>query len=181
MAGFPDGTDIGLYIPTTTIWGLDDIEEMDVKSPEFKRLLVQLYENINNIAYVLNLKDSAYYVQQEFVNGQQYFPGTISSTTDTNLFRNVYRKVVDCSALANTGTTTTAHGISMTNTFTFTRIYGAASDQVGKNFLPLPYASPTLANNIEINVDATNINITTGSDRTAFTLTYVVLEYLKSN
>lgn len=182
MPVLPDGTDIGLYIPTTNIWGIEDIEEMDVNSHEFKRVLVQMYQQLANMAYVINLKENAYYVPVEFLNGQLYQPTTIDPTTDVNSYRNVYRKVISCGALANTGTTSTAHGISIsTTTFTFTRIYGAASDQTGKNFIPLPYASPTDANNIELSVDATNINITTGSNRTAFTVSYVVLEYVKSN
>jgi hypothetical protein len=43
----------------------------------------------------------------------------------------------------------------------------------------LPYASPTDADNIELSVDVTNVSITTGSDRTGFTTTYIVLEYIK--
>jgi hypothetical protein len=47
-------------------------------------------------------------------------------------------------------------------------------------YIPLPYASPTLVNNIQLSVDATNVTITTGIDYSAYTVTYVILEYIKS-
>ena len=63
-------------------------------------------------------------------------------------------------------------------TWTFTRLYGAATDP-STSFLPIPFAHPTAANNIALSADATNVSITTGSDRTGYTACYVVLEYIK--
>ena len=60
-----------------------------------------------------------------------------------------------------------------------TKIYGTATDAAG-NGIPIPYPSNTANANIEINVDLTNVNITTAIDYSAFTTTYVVLEYLKN-
>ena len=87
--------------------------------------------------------------------------------------------VVNFGQLPNTATTTVAHGIDFTTEYTLTRFYGAATDTTNRVYIPLPYASPTLANNIELSADATNVSITTGSDRTNFDTTYVILEYLK--
>lgn len=176
------GTLVGLYVPTTNVWDeVGQIQDIDVRSPEFKELLVRLYQNINNIALSLNIKDSAYYDRNEFVNGQLFFPNPAldSSTSTVPQFRSVFRLVINFGTLPNTGTTSVAHGLDVTSGYTFTRIYGAASDTTGLNYIPLPYASPVLANNIELNVDATNVNVTTGSDRTAFTITYIILEYMK--
>lgn len=86
--------------------------------------------------------------------------------------------VVDFGALPNTGTKSVPHNITVTGSTIWTRYYATAT-YPGSSGIPIPYASPTLANNIEINVDATNVNITTGSDRTAYTTTYVILEYLQ--
>ena len=63
---------------------------------------------------------------------------------------------------------------------TFTRVYATASDTTGFNYIPVPYASSTAANNIELNVNGTNVNIITGSNRSNFNICYVVLEYLQS-
>lgn len=172
----------GLFIPTSNVWDTAQIYSVDVNSPEFKELLVRLYQNINNIAISVNLRDAGYYNTQEFVNGQIFFPNPAlsSASSTTPVFRQVYRKVINFGALPNTGTTSIAHGITVTPTTTFTRFYGASSDTAGNNYIPIPYASPVLANNIELNADATNVNITTGSNRTAFTVTYIVVEYLQT-
>jgi hypothetical protein len=87
---------------------------------------------------------------------------------------------VNFGALPNTATKSVAHGITITTATTFTRIYATASDTSGSTYIPIPFSSPTLVSNIQITVDATNVNITTGSNRSNFNICYVVLEYIKS-
>lgn len=175
------GNLVGLYVPTTNIWDVGQIRDMDINSPDFKELLVRLYQNINDISTALNIKDSAYYDTSEFVNGQMFFPNPAlagsASTIPTP--RPVFRLVVNFGALPNTGTTTVPHELTFTSGCTLTRAYGAASDTSGKNYIPIPYASPVLADNIELKVDATNVTIITGSNRSAFNQCYVIVEYLK--
>jgi len=177
-----DADQYGSFIQTTQVWDIAQLQDVDVSSPEFKELMVRLYQQINNIVLVLNAKDTGQYQLSEFVNGQLYFsdPALDSSTVLSPQDRQVLRKVINFGALPNTGTTAVAHGITCTIKTTFTRIYGAASDTTGKNYIPLPYASPTAANNIELKVDATNVTIITGSNRSNFNVTYVILEYLQS-
>ena len=170
---------VGSYVITTNVW---DVQQLSDKaaSPELKELLVRLYQNINNICNVINVKDTGYYdITQPILCQQRYFPNPALGTQEAYpISREVFRLVVNFGALPNTATTSVAHNISITGAYTFTRIYGASSDTTGRNYIPLPYASPVLANNIELNVDANNVNITTGSNRTNFTKTYVVLEYI---
>lgn len=169
----------GLFVPTTNIWDVASLKDIDVTKPEFKELLIRLYQNINNITLALNLKDSAYYVQQEFVNGQAFFanPNTINFENNP---RQVYRMVINCGSLPDTATINIAHNINPMSSYTFTRVYGCSSDQTSLSYLPLPYSSSiSIADNIELNVDSTYVNITTGSDRSSYVTTYVILEYLK--
>lgn len=187
----PQQNQVGAFVPTSFIWDVARVGEIEVNSPEFKELLVRLYQNLANIANVLNIKDSGYYNVLEFVNGQLFFPNPLfdSQTLETTSFRQVLRKVINFGQLPNTGTKSVAHGI-ICKAFSvgppiipgtsFTRIYGAASDQTGLTYIPLPYASPTLANNIELNVDSTNVNITTGSNRSNYLISYIILEYLQT-
>ena len=177
-----DADQFGAFIQTTQVWDVAQVLEVDVTSPEFKELLVRLYQQINNVANVLNIKDTGQYQLSEFVNGQIYFsdPALTSSTALSAQDRQVWRKVINFGALPNTGTKAVAHGITCTATTTFTRIYACASDLTGKNYIPIPYASPVAANAIELKVDGTNVTIITGSNRTNFTITYVILEYLQS-
>lgn len=178
-----DADQYGAFLQTTQIWDVADIEQIDVKSPEFKELIVRLHQQINNVVNVLNIKDTGQYQLSEFVNGQVFFsnPALSSATVQVPEDRQVMRKVIYwTTALPNAGTVAIPHGITCTPMTTFTRIYGVANDTAGKNYIPLPYASPTLINNIELKVDATNVTIITGSNRTNFTKTYIVLEYLQS-
>lgn len=181
MPSYPPQLNPGAFVPTTNIWDPSELYTLDIQ-PEFRELLVRLYQNLNNMSLLLNLKDTGYYTLEEFLNSQAFFPNpALSSTTpQTPVFRQGFRKLIQMGTLPNNGTISIAHGIAIQNTYSFTRIYGAASDQTGLNFIPLPYASPTLANNIEVRVDGTNVVLTTGSNRTNFTISYVIVEYIKS-
>lgn len=172
----------GLFVPTTNVWDVTQIYSIDVTKPEFKELLVRLYQNINNISLALNLKDSGYYSLQEFVNSQRFFPdpNLNSTTAAVPVFRQVFRTVVNFGALPNAGTKSVAHNIAVNSGYSFTRIYGCASNTAATSFLPLPYATPAALNqNILLNADNTMVNITTGIDYSSYTTCYVILEYIK--
>lgn len=171
---------VGSFVPTSFSWEIGEIQQLDI-DPQLKSLVIRLYQNLNLMALALNTKDSALYVEQEFLNGQQYFPNPslTSSTAQTPTMRQVFRKVINFGTLPNTATTSVAHGITITSGFSLTRLYGAATNTARTSFIPLPFASPTDADNIQLDMDATNINITTGKDQTAYTTCYVVIELIK--
>ena len=173
----------GAFVPSSNVWDTNELQTIDINSPQFRELLVRLYQNLNRLSIATNIKESGYYDNaNEFVTGSLLFPNPAfsSATAVYPAYRQYFRKVVNFGALPNAGTKSVAHNINPNTAFSFTKIYGCATDQTGKNYIPLPYASPVLVNNIELNADATNVNITTGSNRTNFTITYVVLEYVKS-
>jgi hypothetical protein len=147
----------------------DDPSEKDLK----------LREYLNNIAVATNSKDSGIYDAVETITGQQFLP-TFSNSTASNVnYRSVFRKVIDFGVLPNTGTKSVAHNIPITSLFSVTKLYAGATDP-GNLWIQLPYASPVLANNIELNADATNVNVITGSNRTNFTRCFVIIEYIKT-
>ena len=175
----------GLFVPTTDNYDLTKLEGKDLGSIEFKQFMIKLMQRTNQIALALNLKDSAMYYQQEFVNGQTFFPNpALSSTTQQSPTpRQVFRSVYSIGALPNAATKTVPHGITVSNLFTFTRIYGCASSTTSRDYIPLPFVSVSgtvLAGNIELAVDQTNIYVTTTGDGTSFNITYIILEYLKN-
>ena len=165
--------DSSTFIPISNVLDTSLIKDMDPKSPEFKRFMVSLVDNVNSILLAVNSKDVGIYNDQETLSGQSYF------NDDKNEQRPVYRKVINFGALPNTANKQVAHGLDSTWEYKFTRIYGVASDSTNKIYLPIPYATATAADIIELYVDATNINITTGKDRTSFDTTYIVIEYLE--
>lgn len=172
---------VGSFVPTTNIWAkAQQLQNAEMGSPEFRNLLVSLYQDVGLIAQVLNTKDSALYNQSEFVNGQVWFsnPALNSASQLTPVMRQVFRKVINFGPLPNATTISMPHGITITSSVTFTRIYGAASDTVGFNYIPIPYVEASGAI-VSISVDATNVNITTVDDRTNYTVSYVILEFLK--
>lgn len=182
MAGSTNSiSNIGSFIGTTNIWDVSEIYSTDVNSEQFKELIVRLYQNVNNIAVNLNIKDTGYYPLFEFLNGQLFFPNPNQQTnpSSSSVYRQVYRTTVIFGALPNATTVSVPHFIPVMQGYTFTRIYGAASNVSSTSFLPLPYASPTLNQNISLNADNANVNITTAIDYSGYTSTYVVLEYIK--
>lgn len=154
-------------LPTTYIIP-EDSGEKDLK----------LRDYFNSIATAVNSKDSGIYDAVETVTGQQFYP-TFSTDTAANVtYRGVLRKVIDFGALPNATTKSVAHGITFTSTSSLTKLYGAATDAATPTFIPLPYSSTTLNNNIILNADGTNINITTAIDYSAFTRTFIVIEWI---
>lgn len=163
----------GSYIPTTNVWDVSQLYEIDVNSDEFKELLVRLYQNVNNIALVLNTKSTGYYINEEFVSGKLFFN---PASNDPLLLRPGFIKTIDTGALG-AGLTAINHNIAVTNTFKFMFIYGAASNTGTLIYYSLPFAGAA-GNNIEIIVTATQILITNNSGVT-FTDSQVTLEYCK--
>ena len=167
----------GVYIPTSFATDIEILKNPNATNEVIREVLIRLYQNLDRIQRAINTRESSVYDFQEFFNGQT-FPttSTTSSTgTATNVRRQVYRKMIDFGALPNTALKSVAHGIDITSGFSFTRIYGAASDQAALTFIPIPNANT----DIQINVDATNINITTSGNLSSYTITYIVIEYLK--
>ncbi len=176
-------TGFGAFTPTSNVWDVEQLLNLEM-DPKLKELLIRLYQNLNLMSLVINIKDSGYYLPQEFVNGQMLFPNPSkpAGTTSTPPYRQVYRLLVNFGALPN-GTVnpvkSVPHGLTINSSWVFTRIYGVANDPVAFSYIPIPYASASGAN-IELYVDATNVNIaTTAVNYSAYTITYVILEYCK--
>lgn len=180
MGSINSQANFGSFVPTTNVWDVQQLQSLNI-DPQLKELLVRLYQNINNISVVLNTKDSAYYVLEEFLNGQIYFPDpNLNSTTSQKpTFRQVFRTVVNFGALPNAATKSVAHGITFDTNCSVTRIYGAATNSTSTSFLPLPYVSTVLNFQIALTVDNTNVNASTSSDYSDYTRTYIVIEYIK--
>jgi hypothetical protein len=119
-------------------------------------------------ADVINNTESGFYDSLEVLNGQQFF-----SSINYQQPRLAFRKIIDLGSLPNTGTLSIAHGI--TGITVMTRIYGAATSAT--SYIPMPYFG--LGNGIELQMDLTNIIVTTYSNRSAYT-GLVVVEYLKN-
>lgn len=173
---------MSLFIPTTDVFDVTNIEQLDVNSTQFKELIVRLQQRTNQIAIALNQKDTGIYNTVPFVTGQTFYPNpNLSSLSSLSpIWRQVYRVDIIFGALPNTGIKAVPHNIPVDATYTFVHIYGTSNNYIDVNlgFIPLPFSSPTLNLNIELSVDNTNVYVTTAVDYSNFTITDIVLEYI---
>lgn len=137
----------------------------------FKDTLTNAYRKV---ATSVNAKTGGLYQPQEISNSEQYF-----TPNNPQKLRNVYRMTVDFGGLPNNTTKSVSHGINFTSEFTLTKAYGASTDADSLLYIPLPYASATGAN-IELLITASQVTIITNSNRSNFIITYVVIEYCKT-
>ena len=145
------------------------------KWEEARPFLVEMLKKITNS---LNVKEVGFFLDEELLSGKSFIPGATLPGNNPGLFRQVLRKVVDFGALPNAGLKSVPHGIVFDINFTLIQLFGAATDPV--NFLAIDIGHAAAApNQVEIFLDATNINIITGSNRSAYTRTFVIIEYLQ--
>jgi hypothetical protein len=170
----------GFYVPTTYIFKAQQLQQTDIESPEFKNLLVSLYQDINTMCIALNASEKGYYMLTEFNTQKLLF----NPTNDLNRLRPVFSTTVNFGALPAVGSKSVAHGImDIGATYVGFSVSGCATQPSPWEIIPIPYVSATtMLDNLEIAVDATNVTITTGgTDYSTFTNTVVVIEYVKTN
>jgi len=187
MPTYAPETELGAFIPTTDVYDIDTIYAMDVNSSDFKDFLVRLRQSINNVALLLNIKDTGYYPQTEFICSKAWYPNPALTAATANFpqLRQVFRKTFELGALPNAaGTYTIAHGITIGPDFPvkFTDIYGTANNTNTYHYIPLPYLGPgsnPAWGDVVIDIDALNINITVTADMSSFNIGYLILEWIK--
>lgn len=91
----------------------------------------------------------------------------------------IYKKTVNTGTLPNSTTKSVAHGI--TNLAFVIDAEGYAKNPTSNVYYPIPCTLNSAPLQIGLTLDNTNINIYTGSDRKAFTTSYVTVYYTKSN
>ncbi len=139
-------------------------------------------EQLKRIATAVNIREIGWFLDEELLSGKAFIPGINASSTGatSQIYRQVLRKVIDFGALPAAGTKAVPHGITFTNNFTLTFMGGYATDPAAMIAFPLPYADPiAIANAVALTMDATNVYVTVGINRTNFTRCYVTIEYLQ--
>lgn len=134
-----------------------------------------LIETLKKISNIVNFREIGFFLDEELLSGKSFVP----SSTNMQLFRAVFRKVVNFGALPNAGTKSVAHGITVNANFTLISMWASATKPTSAfSAIQIPFSSPTLNENIKITLDATNINITTAIDYSPYTIVWVMIEYL---
>jgi hypothetical protein len=104
------------------------------------------------------------------------YSATETLTNKVFLTYPVYRKVVDFGALPNTTSKNVAHGIS--GTFTIVLLSGFAFNS-SNDLILLPAGHPNDVLNLWLQATSTNITVETGLDVSAFTKSWITIEYVK--
>jgi hypothetical protein len=130
------------------------------------RIMLNAYLTI--VANAVNIREISQYDLIELINGQQFF-----DPTDAQKKRYSFRKVFEF----DDSDLNFPHGITDITICTY---IGGGAVTVAGNFIPIPYVSVVLANQIEIDVTPTNIIITKGAGAPVITDGIIILEYLKN-
>lgn len=139
-----------------------------------------LVEHLKKISNAVNIREIGWFLDEELLSGKAFIPGVTLPGNNPANYRTILRKVIDFGALPNAGTKSVAHGITVDSNFTIISLWaGATKPTVAYSAIQIPFSSPILNENIKITLDATNINITTAIDYTAYIRVFVVAEYLQ--
>ena len=164
-------------LPTNYNLDVSNLKGKSLDSPEFKELIIRLENAFQQIASNLNTKNSGEFSLQEVSSTQRWFfnPALTPYTAQQPVPRVPQRTVINFGTLPNAGTTSIAHNIAINAStqpnITFTNIYGAANDIAAPLYIPLPFSTPAALNQqISLTVNATNVNITTGTNRNNITV-----------
>lgn len=174
-------TQFGAFTPITFIWDIQKVAQLDIQ-PEFKELLIRLYQNLTLMANLLNISDKGINDINEFVTGELLFSELYNNSAGAlpDQQRQIRRKVVVFGALPDAGSKSVPHNIVCTTATLFVGRVCWASDQTGFNYIPIPYASALGTTNIELSVDFEKVTITTASNRSSFNQCLVILAYVQS-
>lgn len=183
----------GQYVQQTPLFDVTQFQQIEINSENFKMLMVQLARQTNEISLALNNKPTGQYLTSIYRSGNNWFQPPLAGNYPNNQqnLRPEYQLVVEFGALPNTATKQVAHNIPIdaltsggVNTYRFVEIKGCANKPdtagIGLRYIPLPYSSATLVNNIEVYVDNTYVTVVTAADYSAFTSTTFVLRFLQS-
>jgi len=167
---------------------------LELPTQDSKMLADALSLLLKRYADSINSKEGSLYLLQELSNFQLWFTPTVAADPQTYpggeaSFRNGYRSTFDMTATAAGGpiaagaTRSVAHNLDVTTIVATTRVYGGfKQDQAapGPYFGPIPYASTVAINqNIEVYMDATNVNVIVGAGQFQLDQCYIVWEYIR--
>lgn len=147
----------------------------DTEYPDNFEGFIEVFSRENKkVIDVVNSKESALYVLKEVGTFKQFF---IPNDPLNNRF--AFRRTVNFGSLPDTATKRILHGTPLPSSSRLTMLYGSATCISTGEFFPLPFSSPTLANNVSLEANRNEIIITTGADLTRFTDVLVVFEFTK--
>lgn len=159
------------------------LEYEDFPKEYNEQFRVQLIQMINDICISINSKESGFYSDETTITSEKVLPTYCDDLAGAvNVYhRTVRRKVIFTGALPDNGTKQILHNINFPTGSVGWRLWGGASiidaNKDLKVFIQLPLGSPNLSSNIEIYATENHVVIVTGTNRSNFNFSFVVVEY----
>lgn len=136
-----------------------------------------LIEQLKKISNAVNAREIGFFLDEELLTGKGFIPGTTQAGDNPGLFRQILRKVIVFGTLPNNTTKSVAHNITFDGNFTLLDMYISATDPVNFLAFSVQYWANSAPGSIILNMNATNVNVTTTSNYSAYTRSFIVLEY----
>ena len=152
----------------------------DVAPQTWEEAMPFIVEQLKKLANAVNVREIGFYLDQELLSGKSFIPGVNIDIggSSSQQFRTILRKVIDCGALPAAGTKSVPHGIFIDANFTLIELFGAATDPIGLTSIDLGHAAAPPFQ-VEIYLDANNVNIIVGSNRSNYTRSFIIIEYIQ--
>jgi hypothetical protein len=135
---------------------------------------VFLTEQLKRISNGLNDREIGFLLDEELLTGQAFIPGV----TTGQAFRSVLRMVVVFGPLPNASTKSVPHNVVVDANFSLMNMYLSATDPIDLVGFSLQYYS-VATSDIVLSYDVSNIVVTTQSNYSNYTTSYVVFEYIQ--
>jgi len=141
----------------------------DAIPDEWEKAREFIVEHLKKISNAVNVREIGFLLDEELLSGKQFIPTVAmsgSNSSNSQQFRSVLRKVIDCSPLI-AGANIFPHGITFDINFTLIDLWVSATNST--TFIAITMSDPT-----NVTMDATNINITSPG---AFDRAFAFVEY----
>lgn len=148
----------------------------DVDYPDnFEEFIDVFNIEIKKIIDAINSKEGGLYTLQELSTFNRYY-----DTVNLSNLRNVYRRTINFGRLPNATTKHVSHGNTLNSEAKVTKLYGGATNLITGSFIPLPFSSTTLADNIILQATLDEVIVTTGANYSDYTDCTIVFEYVRN-
>lgn len=136
-----------------------------------------IVEQLKRISQAVNTREIGWLLDEELITGKQFLPSNpVLPETSPGQFRTVFRKVIVGTPIL-LGINVFPHGIVFDANFTLIDLWVTLTDTT--NFLALraTFAGVPSTDNIEVFMDATEVNVITSKDYSGYNLVYIFIEY----
>jgi hypothetical protein len=141
---------------------------------EWEEARQAIIEQLKKLANAVNTREIGWFLDEELLSGKQFYPGV----NNVQQFRTILRTVIPFGALPNAGTKAVAHNVDVDENFSLISMWLSATDPVNLVGFSLAYYS-IAPGDIKLSYTSTDAVVTTQSDYSLYTTSYIIFEYIK--